>query len=372
MQIHVIAFDIPYPADYGGVIDVYYKIQALKETGFQVILHCFQYGSRQRSDQLETCCQSVYYYNRSRSIIGQFSSLPFIVKSRSSRQLLDNLCKDRFPILFEGIHTTFWINHERLKGRKKLLRMHNIEWKYYAGLALREKNLFRKIYFRLESLRLKRYEHWLQQVPDIHIFAISENECCYFSESGFKMVTLLSPFHPFDRILSQPGRGNFVLFHGNLGIADNRDAALFLMDKVFDNLPFHLIIAGKNPDKTLLTNAAKTNGRVEIIADPDESKMRHLLAEAQVHVLWSFQSEGVKLKLFYALSEGRFVIANRAVVEGSGLKALVEVADSVEKAKELLKKVFEQNFSNSEIVKREEVLNRQRSRQMLVLKEKFS
>ena len=30
-EIHIITFDIPYPANYGGVIDVFYKIKALKE-----------------------------------------------------------------------------------------------------------------------------------------------------------------------------------------------------------------------------------------------------------------------------------------------------------------------------------------------------
>ncbi len=31
-HLHVIAFNVPYPADYGGVIDIFYKIK-IPETG---------------------------------------------------------------------------------------------------------------------------------------------------------------------------------------------------------------------------------------------------------------------------------------------------------------------------------------------------
>ena len=40
-EIHIVTFDIPYPVNYGGVIDVFYKIKALKEAGIKIHLHCF-------------------------------------------------------------------------------------------------------------------------------------------------------------------------------------------------------------------------------------------------------------------------------------------------------------------------------------------
>ena len=46
LHLHIISFDIPYPANYGGVIDVYYKAKALSEKGVKVHLHCFQYGRK--------------------------------------------------------------------------------------------------------------------------------------------------------------------------------------------------------------------------------------------------------------------------------------------------------------------------------------
>ncbi len=61
--IHLVSFNIPYPPDYGGVMDVFYKIAALKKQGVGIILHCFSYG-RTLSRTLERECLRVHYYRR--------------------------------------------------------------------------------------------------------------------------------------------------------------------------------------------------------------------------------------------------------------------------------------------------------------------
>ena len=53
MYLHIISFDIPYPANYGGVIVIFNQIKALHEQGVKVILHCYQYGSRTPQTELE-------------------------------------------------------------------------------------------------------------------------------------------------------------------------------------------------------------------------------------------------------------------------------------------------------------------------------
>jgi hypothetical protein len=39
--LHVVAFNVPYPPDYGGIIDIYYKLKALSADGTRIILHAF-------------------------------------------------------------------------------------------------------------------------------------------------------------------------------------------------------------------------------------------------------------------------------------------------------------------------------------------
>ena len=35
-HLHIISFDVPYPANYGGVIDVFYKLKALHAEGIKI------------------------------------------------------------------------------------------------------------------------------------------------------------------------------------------------------------------------------------------------------------------------------------------------------------------------------------------------
>lgn len=43
-HLHLIAPYIPFPTDFGGAIDVFYRIVALKELGVRIHLHCFEYN----------------------------------------------------------------------------------------------------------------------------------------------------------------------------------------------------------------------------------------------------------------------------------------------------------------------------------------
>jgi hypothetical protein len=124
-HLHIISFDVPYPANYGGVIDVFYRVKALSEAGVKVLLHCFEYG-RGEHDILKRC-HEVKYYKRDTSFAKQLSLTPFIVNSRRSEALVKDLLKDDYPILCEGLHTTAVLLDKRLKDRKIYVRAHNVE-----------------------------------------------------------------------------------------------------------------------------------------------------------------------------------------------------------------------------------------------------
>ena len=119
LHTHVISFDVPFPADYGGVIDVFYKVRALHEAGVKVHLHCFEYG-RPPQQELHRYCEEVYYYSRQNAKSMLFNTLPYIVLSRQSEELKQRLLKDNYPILFEGLHSTFYLSDPDLATRHKL------------------------------------------------------------------------------------------------------------------------------------------------------------------------------------------------------------------------------------------------------------
>ena len=124
--LHVVAFNVPYPPDYGGIIDIYYKLKAISNEGVKIILHAFLY-EREPVTELENICHNVHYYKRKSGIRYFFDKLPYIVVTRQSDELEKNLLNDPHPVLFEGLHTTLLLDRCVEAGKKVLVRTHNIE-----------------------------------------------------------------------------------------------------------------------------------------------------------------------------------------------------------------------------------------------------
>lgn len=344
LHLHIISFDIPFPANYGGVIDVFFKAKALAKKGVKVHLHCFQYG-RKPSKELEDLFYEVLYYKRDISRKHLFKSIPYIISSRVSQQLVNNLRKDNYPILMEGLHTSALLDVRSLKGRKKIVRTHNIEHEYYQNLAKVETDIFKKYYFYNESVKLKRYEKVLQKA-DL-ILAISKNDESYFS-SQFDNVDFIPAFHPFKEVNCRTGMGKYALYHGNLSVGENWNAAKFLLTEVFDDLNIPLKIAGLKPPKQL-ENYLIGMDNIELIANPDDEALNTLIENAHVNVAVTAQKTGLKLKLLNTLYNGRFCLVNDKMLSGSELDELCIIANNKGTLKRKLKTLFDQDFDQANI-----------------------
>lgn len=351
-HIHIISFDVPYPANYGGVIDIFYKIKALHSRGIKIHLHCFEYG-RTEALHLEVFCEKVYYYKRKMSKTYLLNTLPFVVVTRSSEKLMENLLRDKHPILFEGLHSCFHLNDQRLKGRIKIVRTHNIEHDYYNNLANVEKTGFRKIYFNSESKKLKRFETILNKAN--HVAAISSADTKELSKR-YKNVHHITAFHPNEEVKILEGKGNFCLYHGNLEVGENNEAALYLVNQVFSKVKTPLIIAGHKPSKELIQAVAE-HSHIQLKANIPTSEIDELIKNAQINVLPTFQATGIKLKLLAALFTGRYCIVNSPMVVNTGLEDLCSIQDSPEKMTIEILNLFERSFDMHEKQKREAILS---------------
>lgn len=314
--INIISFDIPYPANYGGVIDVFYKIKEFRKKGIKVYLHCFEYG-RARSKELEALCEKVYYYKRHTGFLSNFSGLPYNVKSRISAELTKNLLSNDYPILFEVLHTCYLLSDPRLLKRLKVYRHSNIEHEYYKHLAKSEKRLLKKIYLKLEAGKLKNFESVINHA-DL-ILAVNECDVSYFKEKYPKVKTEFLPsFHHHNEVTTKEGKGDYILYNGNLSISENYAAVGWLIEHVFSKIDLRVKIAGLNPPDFLMAQIQK-HKHIELISNPDDKKMNELIENAHIHVLYTEQATGLKLKLLNVLHSGRFVICNDKMVEGTGL-----------------------------------------------------
>lgn len=356
MYLHIVSFDVPYPANYGGVIVIFNQIKALQQLGVKVILHCFQYGDRGPQPELEQYCHEVHYYPRSRAFWYQISLLPFIMRTRQKSALLRRLKRDNYPILFEGLHTASYIWHKRLRGRQKIVRMHNVEWQYYEGLSHLASDVLEKVYYFIESVKLQRIEPKVVLHAD-EILTLSITDQAYYRE--MKANTHYIPaFHPHKTVECLLGRGEYVLFHGKLSVPDNERAAMWLITEVFSGIDIPFVIAGMEPTWRL-RELIKQHDHIQLVENPDEAHMVDLIKHAQINLLISFQNAGIKLKLLNALFRGRFCLVNDPMVSGMDLKALCYVRNSASAIRQTVEALINAPFEQSRVEERRKVLESQ-------------
>ena len=322
-KIHIVSFDVPYPADYGGVIDVYYRIKALNQLGFKIILHCFK-SDRKEQRHLNSLTEEVYYYDRNKSIWNLLRKKPFIVVSRRSKLLLSRLLKDDSPILFEGIHSTFFLSHPSLENRFKYVRTHNVEYEYYTTLS-KNSTILKSLFFKIEALKLKHYESILGKAN--LILSIKDSDIEYFKLFNAN-VQILPASIPEIKHLTYTETEPYALYTGDLSISENEKSVLWIIKKIWikDNTLMPLIIAGKNPtDK--LKKVANLYG-VKLISNPSKESNEILLHNARVHILVSNNSVGIKLKLLMALQTSGYILVNNKMVVGTNLSDLCKICNS--------------------------------------------
>lgn len=343
-NLHVISLDVPHPPDYGGVIDIYYKLKALHAAGVKVHLHCFHH-SRTASKRLEEITESVRYYPRIRSVSRLFGSRPYIVSSRESDELRSLLLEDAFPILMEGLHSTALLSDPTFSDRRIFVRTHNVEHDYYRGLAEVEPKLFRRWYLKAESRRLCRYEPVLEKATGIA--AISPEDTAYFN-GLYGRTFYLPAFHPFETVGTVSDSDDHAFYHGNLAVGENNKAALFLVNEVFSYLPYKLVIAGSRPS-TELRSAVSRQTNVELLDEVTPDRIHQMIARARMNVLPTFQSTGIKLKLLAALFQGKTCIVNPPMVDNTGLETLCTIADDAAGFRTAIENEFKKSSWNDSV-----------------------
>jgi hypothetical protein len=351
-ELHIVSFDVPFPANYGGVVDVFYKIKALHALGCTIHLHCFEYG-RVRREELNKYCSTVSYYRRDENKLNFLKKDPYVVASRANKDLLNRLQQDDLPVLIEGLHNCWLLNFLKPSDRIVMVRTHNVEHDYYTGLAKVEKNLAKRQYYKWEATKLQKFEEILKKA-DV-LLAISPNDVAYFQSTYGKSI-LLPAFHSSSEVTSTTGKGPFALYHGNLAVGENIEASMYLMQEVFSKTDYPLIIAGSQPSPELVI-ACNQYTNVKLMANVTVEQLDTLIAEAHINILPTFQPTGIKLKLLSALFKGRFCVVNDCMVDNTGLESLCVRANTPKAFVNAIEELKNIAFTDEALHERQNVLN---------------
>lgn len=355
-HLHIVCLDVPWPADYGGAIDMMNRIISLKKAGVRIHLHYFSYNDRGTPNELNQFCESIQVYERKTGHRGLTTKLPYIVSSRLNDQLVENLNKDLHPILLEGLHCTGTLPRLDLTRRKVVVRMHNEESIYYKELARSESSWLKKLYFRRESRLIGRYN---RQLPDECTYACITPGDAAILEKEYHLhhSRFLPAFPSWQQVNSQEGMGSLCLYHGNLSVPENEEAALWLLRKVFSQIQKPFVIAGKKPSKRL-QKMAHLFQHTCLVADPSETELNDLVRKAHINLLPGFSRHvtGIRLKLLHVLFEGRHCVVNQPMIAGTGLEAACYIGTTANAFASIIMQLYHQPFTQEEIALRRRLL----------------
>jgi len=349
--LNIIAFDVPYPPNYGGICDVYYKLKHLHAAGAKIIYHCFYYkGHNPPTEELKKYCEELHYYERQTGFGKLLSRLPYVVATRNDPTILVNVLSNPYPVLFDGIQNCYFMNHLDMKDKKRIFRANNIEHYYYEGLAEAETNFLRKLYLKREARKLAAFEEELHGVD--HILSVAKMDIPHFEQyakTHHLPPFFLSNFHP--EVVPAEKIQKQVLFQGNLEVKENENASKFIINEIAPLTSHKIVIAGKNPAAGLKKLAAGASN-VELIDTPSQEKMEELIDCSQINLLLTFQQTGIKLKLLHALESGNHIIIN-SFMDDSGIFA--DMCHVVNEPKDIAGKIDElmdSPFTSEEKVER--------------------
>ncbi|MEP7257620.1 MAG: glycosyltransferase [Flavitalea sp.] len=353
--LHIVSLDVPYPVNYGGLFDLFYKLEAMSQAGVRIHLHCFAH-QKVHQQELRKYCEQVFYYERKKGLKGFSLTLPYIVSSRISNELIERLLQNDHPIILEGIHSCYLLMDKRFFNRKIIVRLHNVEFRYYGQLFRHASWGIAKFYYLYESRLLKKMEAFVAERASLIIAVTDRDMLIYRQLFKAKNIVHLPVFTGFKEVRAKEGVGCYCLYHGNLSVPENEKAATWLLRKVFKGITIPFLIAGKNPSDRLIREV-KRYPNASLMANPGEEDMNDIIAKAQLHILPSFNTTGIKLKLLNALYNGRHCIVNDAAVEGTGFESACHIAGNANGFKSIIAQLYNRPFTDEEIRLRERLLS---------------
>jgi glycosyltransferase involved in cell wall biosynthesis len=324
-DLHIVTPDVPSPADGDILRNIYFKIKAFHKAGINIHLHSFEFGKGQLSD-LEPYCIKIKYYRRnnaSQSMIA--SAAPYCVASRSNIELAKNLFADDYPILYEGIGTTFPVLRQPTGQNKvQILSLGRDDEKYYRNLSALVPFGFNKLTYLNESRKCKSYIKKLQTNTNL---VISEGSN-YFGDPDYSFTEK---------------KGTYCLYFGKLSDRENEYAALWLLENIFNDVEIPFVIAGSNPSAQL-DQAAHLRLHTCLVADPGEKELKELIKKAQLVLIPSFIDIPPVNRLMLSMSLGKHVLINPKASGNSGLEKYCSVASTPDQFKEKILQLSNANF----------------------------
>lgn len=342
MKILFLTNLLPYPLDNGGKIKTYTTLKSLSEAGHDIDLLCFKESKKSmeedKSEILKLChtVKQVYLplttadhkkYMVGVAIKSVFSTLPFSIYKYQSEEMLQALSAKKSVgydvVYFDHLPMCIYLSNAQnfWPTAKMILDEHNCEATIANRKANEASNLAKKVFLKLESFKLEKYETKTIDSVDKTIVLSKEDYTSLEKMRHKSFNHCIIPIGVPDRGMKSNEQHNRlnVLFIGTLTWEPNNSGLIWFLKEVMPLLVrrsfnFHLYIVGKNPSKEVCELSEQYKENITVTGYVDSVDYYYDICDCTIVPL--FVGSGQRVKLIEAFSKGMPAISTTIGAEG--------------------------------------------------------
>lgn len=308
----------------GGAEEIKRRILALAEAGLHVRVFAITKNENTRTnDVLLPDNIEFNIYTRQLSLLSVLMFQPYPVASRYNDNLISELTaalrKPVTTLIIEGVQCKAVFDalpSELLSRVTTILRIHNIEQRYFNSMAKASERLLNKFLFKLCAFQYGFIEkQFYRRFDQLHFISNYELQLCKENFPYPEKLYWVPPLaqHSFRQHKKRQQDNNInLIFFGDLTLPVNSQCLRWFIDQVFPELreqfSCKMHIAGKGSKWLQMVGGVKIYGYLENLSE--------IIDQGDVFILPVMHGGGVKIKTIDALSTGIPIIGSRIAFEG--------------------------------------------------------
>lgn len=321
MRIAVVSGFVPYPANFGGALDVWERIKGLTALGHEVDLIATDKNNptKEQIEEIELYAKNFYFTRRKNEIKQLFAKLPLQFLSRKDLASIKINQSYDLVILESEFCWPITLNTS-ITYNKIVVRVHNIESHYFKMLGNSSSSLKEKVYYKIEVAKIKQFTPSVFNKVD-RLWFISKDDLQamnYTSKSVFMPYPINDEF-----VIPTEKKDTNVVFMGSLFMQNNLYGLQWYLKHVhpilvkdLPNYHFYIIGSLKDQNNTITSSLSNIKQATLIVNTPN---LETYYNKAQVFVNPMFHGSGVKVKSVNALVNGLPLVSTKTGAEGIGL-----------------------------------------------------
>lgn len=333
-KILIVTNRIPYPMKDGGNIAMKAMIEGYREAGWQVFLlsmnttrhhvaddvlrriythlHAFEWMNVDNSLKWTDIAKN-FLFSKQPEHAERFFNADFKAKLKG---VLQTFKPDVVQI--ESVYlSTYLPTIKKYSDASTVLRMHNVEYQIWSGLARRTRNVLKKVYLKNLAVRVRNFEREAWKDYDL-LLPITEKDAALVQRLEEANEILVAPFSiEKERILPKSHNEKWVGYHlgamdwlpNKIGMSWFIKKAWPLVRKAVPKFEFHF--AGRHmPPEFKNINISGVHCADEV-QDADE-----FIADKKILIVPLFSGGGIRVKILEAMAAGKVVITTATGIKG--------------------------------------------------------